>query len=266
MSNILISKENGWNVGFLNMLKKENAVWWKTRKWIVHGITWTIIITGGVSFILYFFTRQAGVVIPDPLTGYKMGSAALETFFNVVGFSSVIGVIILTHDLIIGERETGTMEWVLSKPLSRSAFVLSKIMASIIWITLVMILLQGALFLLVVHLFKGEVELLYFFKGLAVVWLICIFYISMLIFLGTQTTSRGVVLGLSFLFFLIGGAAPIYFRESIYLMPWELPKVAFAVSMRAPWSGMLISPIVMTIFWSILFTVGALWRIERLDI
>jgi ABC-type Na+ efflux pump permease subunit len=43
-----------------------------------------------------------------------------------MGWMAAFGVIILTQSDIVEEKLSGTAEWVLSSPLSRSAFILSK--------------------------------------------------------------------------------------------------------------------------------------------
>lgn len=255
-----------WSRGLWNMFLKENSVWWGTRKWIVQAFLWTVVITGSVAFVLYIFTTLPVAVKPEIYDTMGTGAAALQLFFNVCGFTYVIGVIILTHDLIISEKESGTAEWVLSKPLSRKAFILSKLGASIMGITLIMVLLQGFLLLGVTGLFHGEIDLIPFLKGLGVIWLICLFYITFVIFLGTVVSTRGAVLGIAFLFFLAGNLIPMLYAESYYIMPWKLSKIAFSFSVSLAWSAKMMIPIVMTAVWSLLFIAGALWRIERMEI
>jgi ABC-2 type transport system permease protein len=255
-----------WTRGLWNMFLKENSAWWGTRKWIVQAILWTSVVTGSVAFVLYVFTTLPVAAKPDIYDTMGTGAAALQLFFNVCGFTYVIGVIILTHDLIISEKESGTAEWVLSKPLSRKAFVLSKLGASLMGITLIMVLLQGFLLFGVAGLFHGEIDLIPFLKGLGVIWLICLFYITFVIFLGTVVSTRGAVLGIAFLFFLAGNLIPMLYAESYYIMPWKLSKIAFSFSVSLAWSAKMMIPIVMTAVWSLLFIAGALWRIERMEI
>ena len=256
----------GWTCGLGNMLRKENNVWLSRYRWLVQSIVWSIIITGSVAFIMYLFTTLPAAVKPEMLNNYGMGAAALQLFFNISGFISVIGVIILTHDMVISERETGTAEWVLSKPLSRKAFIISKLVTAFIWITAILVLLQGGLLLIVIHLFGGAVDIIPFTKGLALIWLVCVFYITMVVFLGTLTTSRGIVFGISFFFFLLGSIVPLLYPKSYFLMPWKLPDIAFSMSLSIAWSAKIFVPVIMTVIWSCLMIAGALWKIERIEI
>jgi len=267
MADGIISGERmEWTLGLWNMFLKESSIWWSTRKWIIQAVLWTIVVTGSVAFVLYVFTTLPVAAKPEIYDTLGTGAAALQLFFNVCGFTYVIGVIVLTHDLIIGEKESGTAEWVLSKPLSRKAFLLSKLGASITGITLIMVILQGLLLFIITRLFHGEIEFIPFLKGLGVIWLICLFYITFVLFLGTIIKTRGGVLGIAFLFFLIGNLLPLLYPESYFIMPWKLSKIAFAFSVSIAWNAKVMLPIVMTGLWSLLFTAGALWRIERMEI
>jgi ABC-2 type transport system permease protein len=248
------------------MLKKENSMWLRNWKWLIQSIVWSIAITGSVTFIMYLITTLPAAVKPEVISSYGMGAAALQFFFNIAGFVSVIAVIILTNDMIISERESGTAEWVLSKPLSRKAFVISKLVTAVIWIPSIIVILQGFLLVIVAHLFGGAVDIIPFIKGLSLIWLICFFYITMVLFLGTMTVSRGAVFGISFFFFLLGSIVPLLFPKTYYLMPWKLADIAFSVSLSISWSAKVVLPIIITGFWSVLFIVGSLWRIERIEI
>ncbi len=267
MSEILRNnREREWTSGLRNMLKKENGVWFNRGKWIVQGILWSIVISGSIALVLYLFTTLPAAVKPDIINSYGIGAAALQLFFNVSGFVSVIGVIIITHDLIISERESGTADWVLSKPLSRKAFVLSKLAVSTAWITVLAVVLQACLLMIIARIFGGAVEIIPFIKGVALIWLLCFFYIAMDIFLGTLTISRGAVLGISLFFFLLGGLVPLLFPKTYFIMPWKLSDIAFSVAMNIAWSSKIIGPVIMTAVWSVLFIAGALWKIERIEI
>lgn len=258
---------SGWTVGLANMLKKENRVWWGTKRWLVQTIVWTAIITGLLAAIIYVVTTMAP---PDETEIQDMGSLAVlgvQLLFNISGFAMVFGVIILTHDAIIRERESGTIEWLLSKPLSRKAFVLAKLIASTIGMTVIMVLLQGALSYAVISLYHGSwLALLPFAGGMALIWLSCMFYMALLLLLGTLTTSRGIVLGTSIGFYVLGGLIPMLISESVYVTPWKLSDLAIAVSLGMPMSAEIALPTVATVVWIVLFIAGALWRVEKLEI
>ena len=52
--------EHGWLSGFANLLRKENSLWWGTRKWWVQTLVWLVISNGMIAFILW------GIPLVDP--------------------------------------------------------------------------------------------------------------------------------------------------------------------------------------------------------
>ena len=153
------------------------------------------------------------------------------------------------------------------KPLSRKAFVLSKLIANTGGMTLIIVLLQGVLSYLVISLFNGSpIALLPFAGGLALIWLTCMFYLAMLLFLGTLTTSRSIALGAPIGFYLLGSVVPMIVKESVYVMPWKLGDIAAAISLSMPLPNEMLIPIPVTAILTVAMIVGALWKIEKLEI
>ena len=54
-----------------------------------------------------------------------------------------IAVIIIMKDTLVGEKQSGTAAWVLSKPVSRPAFILSKLAANSIGVLATIVILPG---------------------------------------------------------------------------------------------------------------------------
>jgi len=55
------------------------------------------------------------------------------------------GVAVKAQDALIGEKRSGTAAWVLSKPISRYAFLLAKLAADLIGILMTMVIVQGVI-------------------------------------------------------------------------------------------------------------------------
>jgi hypothetical protein len=61
------------------------------------------------------------------------------------GLFAAAGVAIKAQDALIGEKRSGTAAWVLSKPISRYAFLLAKFAADVIGVLITMVIVQGAI-------------------------------------------------------------------------------------------------------------------------
>ena len=129
--------ERGWLSGFRNMLRKENSLWWGTRKWWVQCLVWMLIYNGLIGLIIW--------VIPaiEKNADVPKGIEMLQVFISMQGFFSTVGVMVLAQGLIINEKKFGTAAWVMSSPVSRSAFILSKLVANSLGIFILIVLLPA---------------------------------------------------------------------------------------------------------------------------
>src|SRR4030042_5410390 len=124
-----------WFSGFGNIFSKENHQWGGTRKWLIQVAVWLVLINGMVLFISVILphlskTNQAlQTVSASEAAEIKatFANQGLAYFFIMSGMVAGAGVAIFAQDALIGEKRTGTAAWVLSKPVSRTAFLLAKL-------------------------------------------------------------------------------------------------------------------------------------------
>jgi len=266
-----VISQQGWLGGFSNMFAKENYRWWRTRQWLVQTIVWLVVVNGILAVGLWSepnlpsyldeASRQA-ILDAIPLT-------ALDTFIQILGMATAIGAVILAQDAMLNEKNSGTAAWVMSKPASRGAFVLSKVFSYSFGILVTMIIIQGVAAYLQFWLATGQaLPLLEFAGAMGMAFLGLIFYFTLAIMLGSISNSRGLVIGIPILvnlgyqFLLMIGD---WLGE---IMPWNLvvplgdkPSLAMALIQGTPLPT--ITPLIATALWSILFTVVALWRFSR---
>ncbi|MEJ2249345.1 MAG: ABC transporter permease subunit, partial [Candidatus Lokiarchaeota archaeon] len=116
--------------GFKNLFLMEVSELWKSRTWIWLTLLWVGIIDGITALTVI------GVSEPEPNLGIAM-------FTLFACFFPAIAIIIILQESIVGEKRSGTAEWILSKPISRESFVLSKFFAKSININISMVLIPG---------------------------------------------------------------------------------------------------------------------------
>lgn len=264
--------EHGWRTGFANLFRKESRDWWGTRAWLVQALIWTAILNGLLATLLFAVPPEASEAAaqagraaePKDVTG-------LMVFFIMAGIALSIGTIILGQDEIIDEKQQGTAAWILSKPVSRTAFVLAKLFANALGILVVMVLLQGALAFVQVSIARGSLlPIGPFVGGLALVFLNLMFYLTLTIMLGALFKDRGGVIGIPmailFGYQILMGILP-FLGE---IMPWALTmpldqragsSLAMAVVMGQALPS--VTPIIATALWCVVFTVVAVWRFNR---
>ena len=270
-----VMNDRGWRAGLSNLTRKENRDWWGTRTWLLQGLTWLFIIDGLVLMIIFVSSAPSLQVGADPETVRVLAdkmTVPLEKFFEIAGIALAIGVVILAQDEIIGEKRTGTAAWILSKPVSRSSFVLSKFIGNVPGIGVLMVLLPGAVVYLMVSIYRGDpVPVWGFLGGLAALFLSLLFFLELTVMLGVLSNSRGVVLGIPLAFALLYLILGKFFSEAHEFLPQaltsasdETPAVAAALALGQPLSSFM--PIVASAAWIVLFVGIAIWRFQREEV
>ena len=156
--------------------------------------------------------------------------------------------------------------WILSNPVSRTAFVLAKLVVNNIGVMVTVILLQGLVGYVQISLYQGSyLEPIAYISALRLLGLHSLFYVARVLMLGTFFKGRGPVLGISIAFTfvhgmlaeLVAGFAPWFPQiitngllslETMQALGHPLPSIV---------------PIIATVFWAVLFVFVAIWRFKR---
>ncbi len=257
--------EYGWRTGFANLLRKELRDWWGTRRWLVQSIIWLAIINGIIAIIL--FTPEKG---SQPMPPGVKAITALTVFFGFAGIAISIGTAIAGQGEILDEKRSGTAAWILSKPVSRVAFILSKLISNAISILIIMILLQGCVAFFLTTVSTGAtLSFSKFLGGLSVMYVAALFYFTLALMIGTISSRRGAAIGLPMVILFAYQFLPAIAPWLEQIMPWNLTSVtntnsnpiALAVTLGLPVASM--TPLIATLAWCALFIVIAVWRFNR---
>lgn len=197
---------SGWRLGFNTLFRKEIGEWLDARRWLVQTIFWLVVLNGFLAMVLFVLpnivTPEGNVPIENPVVEGLIG------FFGLGGLALSIGSIIMTQNEIIGEKQSGTAEWVLSKPVARSAFFLSKLFANAVGMLVIMIVLQSAIaYAPVTVMDPSAVSLPDFLRGMGMLALHVFFYLGLTLMMGVVAENREMVLGVSLGTLLIGMVA-----------------------------------------------------------
>lgn len=249
--------ERGWRRGLRNMLQSELAHWWKTNMWWIQCIIWIGVVGFLLSTVLF---AGVDIAFEDAVIVYSV----------FAGLFPSVGVVIILQDAIVGDRQNGTAAWVLSKPVSRSSFIVSKLMAHSLGVFATMVLAPGLVAYVLFSLSgQADFSILQFGTALGGIFLSQLFFLTLTLMLGTFFKGRGPVIGipLGVLFMqqnLIGMVQPLK-----YVLPWTLVippgggsealVPAMLLGQPAP-STLQIGLISLEI---IIFTVVALWRFQQ---
>jgi ABC-2 type transport system permease protein len=257
--------EQGWRRGFANLLWHENSTWWRTRRWWVNVLIWLVIINGTLLAMLSSSGEETSALERTP---EQVAAEARTVFVVMAGIFGTIGVVIAMQGTIIDEKKNGTAAWILSKPASRPAFILAKLVANVAALFFVLLLVQGAVAYLQLTAFSGSPPpLIPFVSGMALLGLNILFYLTLTVMLGTWFYERGPVIGIP-IGILFGGMFLMGIVGQVaYLMPWMILPVgnsqglAIEVMLGQPLTTTI--PILATMVWIVVFVSTALWRFQR---
>lgn len=249
-------QERGWRSGFKNLLWKENNLRWGGRRWIIPAIVWLALLNGFVLLV------ALAAKLDPSMSGQDVASMAIGVFVSMGIFASSIGMIVGAQGAIIREKQLGTAAWVLSKPASRSAFVLSKWLAYSTSSLILSLMLPTAVFLAQSQIFWARIPALVpFLAAFSIMVLHLQFYLALTLMLGTLFQSRGIVTGMSLGFLLLGSLLTTVLPSWISMLtPWPLQELANVVSVGGPLPGGWQIPVIATALWIPVFMGIALWR------
>jgi ABC-2 type transport system permease protein len=248
-------RERAWLGGFGNMLRKELGQWWGTRTWWVQTLIWVLILNG-ISTIV----AQTESMTPNGLL-QEVVQTFLPMSVGIIGMGTVITV----QGAIVGEKQLGTAAWSISKPVSRSAFILAKTLAYAIGFFVTAILIPSTIFFFTVRaLIPAQLPLIPFLYGVGLIILGQLFYLTLTLMLGTFFSSRGPIAGIGIGFFMAGlllkGFMPM---QVLIVTPWPLPDIAAGLALGAELPSIWPVPILATGIEIAVMTALALWRFGR---
>ena len=252
---LLPAEEKAWLGGFGNLLRKELSQWWGTRTWWVQILIWVLILNGITTIVMVSEPYTAGQGMQEGLLAFT-GLGAMA-----VGIATVVGV----QNAIVGEKQLGTAAWILSKPASRSAFLLSKLLSYIIGFWTAGIIIPSTIFYVETSLiFQTSIPILPFLIGVDVLELSQLFYLALVLMLGTLFESRGAIAGIG-IGFLVGGfiLTKMIPPGTLVITPWLLPDIGAGLALGQPLPSFWFVPILATGIEIVAMVAVALIRFQK---
>lgn len=234
--------------GFSNLLGKELRAFWGTRTWWINLLVYLLLING-LTALATFAGEAEGMPIAERYMMFPV--------FHLIFAGG--GTILAAQGLIVKEKEMGTAAWVLSKPVSRPAFLLAKFVA-IAFNFLIVAVLVPSVFTYITWQFAGIVpdvaDMALAALGL---FLVLLFYQGWTLMVGTFLDSRTATAGLGFLMLYLQtqlgqGALGAYMPAGI---SFQMPTLFIGEGLTAA------LPYATTLIAVVLFALIAIWRFGR---
>ncbi len=239
----------GWRSGLANLLRQEQRAWWGGWRWLWQPAIWLVLLDGMLALMLWTDPEAAkaeGGIVGQGIRGFMVFAA----------MAGAIGVIVMAQNAIIGEKQSGTAAWILSKPVARPAFLLAKMIALGTGILATMLPLPGLVAYVELWVAGGApLPVVPFLGSLGLLGLVLLCYLSVTLLLGTLVRSRTPVI-----------AVPLVclFAEQLTgapVLPLAVAPVAGALARGQALPSLL--PVATTLLLTVLFLAVAIWRFER---
>lgn len=262
-------QERGWRRGMGNLLRGELSEWFSSRKWWGQTLVWVMLI----NLILLIVGLQGGgkrpeIALPnDPFSGISP-MVILYSIFG--GMAVAIGVAIVMQGAVVSEKASGTAAWILSKPVSRIAFILAKAIGNALGMLFAAVLVPGLLAYLEISLLSdtGWLPPLGFLGAVSMQAVQMLFWLAFTLMLGTFFDSWGPVIGIP-LGIVLGqqyliNAAPVLGKVLPYGLSLPIgAQMPAAISLMqgqppASWTN-----VVVALAASVAFVAIAVWRFRR---
>ncbi len=240
----------------LNNLLNSEFLRWRTKDWYLMAGIWTAVINFGIFSI----TSSVETTINEGVMMLGLFAAMFP----------VINVVILLQDEIISHRESGTIAWILSKPVSRSSYILSKLIGNFFGVCISMAVIPSIVAYIQFIVLKGVfLSPIQYLLGIMLISIYLLFYLTLTLMLGTIFKQRGGVIGIPLTL-----ALGYTFISSLPLVSLIHPMGMFFPSQDGlPMFGSLILgesigpiiPLIITIVMILVFTIVSLWKFKNED-
>jgi ABC-2 type transport system permease protein len=247
-----------WHAGMKNLITRELFHERSRMYWIQQLLVWAFFTNGMVALIL--------ALPPDLIEGMEaMYIISLASSYGVLTLLIVVFIPILLQGTVIDDKVSGTAAWILSKPVSKKAYLLSKLAASILSIVVVSVVINGAITYGVFSAFGYTLNLPGFVMNLGLTSIVVVYFASLTIMIGTFTTSRGKVLAAAVVVGLGAQLIANYFPLILFIIPYSLPVIGIGFITGTSVAGLeliLLSACVQIA----MFTVIALFVFDRTEL
>jgi ABC-2 type transport system permease protein len=260
-TNLNPAKNSGALAGFWNMLKIEGSPWLSPRILINQILAWffatnllmaiTLIVIPIVEQEVIFTIEEASVVF-------------IGIFSQVLGIGSIIAM----QSVLVGEKQSGTAAWIMSNPITRTSFILSKLVANALGILFVSVVVQGAIGYGILSYAIGYlVPVRAYLVAMGLQTLHTLFYITLTLALGSFLNTRGPIMGIG-IFTLMG--LNLFSNFIGQFIPWfpnmvpETLKMGSIMLLRGVEFSTSLS-IIATSAYILIFIGLAIWRFKKTE-
>lgn len=203
---------------------KEASIWLRGHAWWSQPLIFLALTAGALALPLVLLRD---VFVSEP-GGIMAGAASVLS--GLFATAPAIAAVLWLQNALIGERQSGTAAWILSKPVPRWTVPASKLIVHGGGTLLVAIALPGALAWTVLAVsLPTAPPLAGFAAALLVLALHALFYAALALALGAASDARGLVVAVPLAMLLGGDLVLGAMPAAASVTPWLLGRGAGAL-------------------------------------
>ena len=255
--------ETGWRRGFGNLWQGEFSSWFKSSRWLKHLFLWVVLVNGMMVIMALAAQADEGGAPPDFLFMYGIFGSMFVAF----------AIMIIMQRAVVGEKKDGTAAWLLSKPVTHSAFIVSRMAANSLGILVTSTIIPGILVYITAGLLTdlGWLSPLGYLAGLLCFCLQVFFWLMLTLMMGTFFDSTGSVIavpiGLYFALWFLPGIIPglVYIDPLVltFAEPTIMQPLAVSFMLGEPLYSWI--PLIATVIFCIVFIAVSIWRFNKTE-
>jgi ABC-type transport system involved in multi-copper enzyme maturation permease subunit len=247
--------------GFGNQLRRESGTWWSTRRWWTQSLLWTVLLTGLLTVVLWVIPGLEAMAGTPAMTTAE----AAAQFAGMASTLTMVGTVVLSQGLLIDERRSGVLEWMLSKPLDRTALLLAKLVGHGVALLVVVVLVPWVVVLALLSVEHGGLWPARRWAGaVALVMLLALFHLSVVLLVAVLTWSRALVIALPLAGIMGADVVTAAVPSAVSWMPWTVSRLTGVVlgdgSLGDP------GPVLATTVLTVVALAVASWAFERQEL
>jgi ABC-2 type transport system permease protein len=257
-------QEKGWRRGLGNLLRGEYSAWFKSSRWWKQLLVWFVIINGMMGLMI--------VASAEAAKDGNDGPPILFMYGIFGGMFVAFGVMIIMQRVLVREKQHGTAAWVLSKPVTRTSFIVSRLVVNSIAILLTSVIVPGVILYITLGLFSdiGWLSPFGFAAALLMVSLHTFYWIAFVLMMGTLLESSSGVIAVPMILYFMFWYGPSLIPALIYISPILLtfspaPDQMSALSVAFMTGEPVFSwwPLISTVVSCVIFIAVAIRRFNR---
>ncbi len=209
--------------GFGNQLRHEAGTWWRRGRVVRRALACTAALAG--LFVLMHWALPSVLPADAGLPETDAAQSARQ-FTELAAIVTSIGTVLATQGLLLDERRSGVIEWLLSKPLTWPALLTAKFAGhsaglAVAAVAVPWVAISGLLVLAGAEWSPGRTSVV-----VAMFAVLVAFHVALVLTISSFGDRRGAVIGLPLLLIVGSDLAAAAFPALFAYLPWSLGRIA----------------------------------------